>query len=70
MLPHLLGGDLSGGRVDDEHEPVHGYQQDGEAREEDAGGLGGPDQFTEVLHVLAQRPVLRGICEKDVKHNK
>ena len=57
-LSDLRGGDLGAGGVHDEEEPVHCDQHDRECGEEDAAGLGGADQLAEVLHVLAQGPVL------------
>ena len=54
----LRGGDLGAGGVHDEEEPVHRDQHDRECGEEDAAGLGGADQLAEVLHVLAQSPIL------------
>ena len=57
-LSDLRGGDLGAGGVHDEEEPVHCDQHDREGGEEDAAGLGGADQLAEVLHVLAQGPVL------------
>ena len=44
--------------MNNEDESVHCDQDDGERREEDAACLGGPDQLAEVLHVLAQGPIL------------
>ena len=44
--------------MNNEDESVHCDQDDGERWEEDAAGLSGPDQLAEVLHVLAQGPVL------------
>ena len=44
--------------MNNEDESVNRDQDDGERREEDAAGLGGPDQLAEVLHVLAQGPIL------------
>ena len=44
--------------MNNEDESVHCDQDDGERWEEDAAGLSGPDQLAEVLHVLAQGPIL------------
>ena len=44
--------------MNNEDESVHCDQDDGESWEEDAAGLSGPDQLAEVLHVLAQGPIL------------
>ena len=50
--------------MNNEEESVHRDQDDGEGREEDAAGLGGPDQLAEVLHVLPQGPVLAAKSRK------
>ena len=58
-MSHLSGGYLCSGGVDNEHVAVHSNQEDGEAREEHTGGLSSSDQFTKILHVLSQSPVLK-----------
>ena len=55
---YLRGWNLSWCWMNNEDESVHCDQDNGERREEDAAGLGGPDQLAEVLHVLAQGPIL------------
>ena len=49
--------------MNDEEISVHGDQDDGECGEEDTGGLGGSDQFTQVLHLLSQGPILNVLNE-------
>ena len=55
---YLWGWNLSWCGINNEDESVHCDKHDGERWEEDAAGLGGPDQLTQVLHVLAQGPIL------------
>ena len=47
--------------MNNEDESVHCDQDDGKRREEDTAGLGGPNQLAQVLHVLAQGPILTRI---------
>ena len=61
---NLWSWDLDWCRVNNKEESVHRDQDDGEGREEDAAGLGGPDQLAEVLHVLTQGPVLAAKSRK------
>ena len=56
---YLRGWNLGWCWMNNEDESVHCDQDNGERREEDAAGLGGPDQLAEVLHVLAQGPILQ-----------